>query len=136
MTAPTQLVSLRLSEDDIARLEQRVGLDGTRSRSDVIRLAIKSLLDDEPLKAGMGRVTIDLGQDVMPQIEAVHALTGMDAMLTRQGLDLALRHQLQARSEIDAMIDERADKARARQTIFQRGPPVNTQVRADRGDGK
>ena len=96
MTAPTQLVSLRLSEDDIARLEQRVGLDGTRSRSDVIRLAIKSLLDDEPLKAGMGRVTIDLGQDVMPQIEAVHALTGMDArMLTRQGLDLALRHQLQ-----------------------------------------
>ena len=46
MTAPTQLVSLRLSEDDIARLEQRVGLDGTRSRSDVIRLAIKSLLDD------------------------------------------------------------------------------------------
>ena len=116
MTAPTQLVSLRLSEDDIARLEQRVGLDGTRSRSDVIRLAIKSLLDDEPLKTGMGRVTIDLGQDVMPQIEAVHALTGMDArMLTRQGLDLALRHQLQARSEIDALIDERADKARARQ---------------------
>ena len=116
MTAPTQLVSLRLSEDDIARLEQRVGLDGTRSRSDVIRLAIKSLLDDEPLKVGMGRVTIDLGQDVMPQIEAVHALTGMDArMLTRQGLDLALRHQLQARSEIDALIDERADKARARQ---------------------
>jgi len=116
MTAPTQLVSLRLSEDDIARLEQRVGLDGTRSRSDVIRLAIKSLLDDEPLKAGMGRVTIDLGQDVMPQIEAVHALTGMDAkMLTRQGLDLALRHQLQARSEIDALIEERADTARARQ---------------------
>ena len=83
MTAPTQLVSLRLSEDDIARLEQRVGLDGTRSRSDVIRLAIKSLLDDEPLKAGMGRVTIDLGQDVMPQIEAVHALTGMDAGCSR-----------------------------------------------------
>ena len=64
----------------------------------------------------MGRVTIDLGQDVMPQIEAVHALTGMDArMLTRQGLDLALRHQLKARSEIDALIDERAEKAQARQ---------------------
>jgi Arc/MetJ-type ribon-helix-helix transcriptional regulator len=116
MTAPTQLVSLRLSEDDIARLEQRVGLDGTRSRSDVIRLAIKSLLDDAPLKAGMGRVTIDLGQDVVPQIEAVHALTGMDAkMLTRQGLDLALRHQLKASSEIDALIEGRADKAEARQ---------------------
>ena len=116
MTAPTQLVSLRLSEDDIARLEQRVGLDGTRSRSDVIRLAIKSLLDDAPLKAGMGRVTIELGQDVMPQIEAVHALTGMDAkMLTRQGLDLAIRHQLIERSDIDALIDARAEKARDRQ---------------------
>ena len=116
MTAPTQLVSLRLSEDDIARLEQRVGLDGTRSRSDVIRLAIKSLLDDAPLKAGMDRVTIDLGQDVVPQIEAVHALTGMDAkMLTRQGLDLAILHQLKARSDIDALIDGRAEKAEARQ---------------------
>lgn len=116
MTAPTQLVSLRLSEDDIARLEQRVGLDGTRSRSDVIRLAIKSLLDDAPLKAGMDRVTIDLGQDVVPQIEAVHALTGMDAkMLTRQGLDLAILHQLKARSDIDALIEGRAEKAEARQ---------------------
>ncbi|HII18087.1 MAG TPA: ribbon-helix-helix protein, CopG family [Candidatus Poseidoniaceae archaeon] len=116
MTAPTQLVSLRLSEDDIARLEQRVGLDGTRSRSDVIRLAIKSLLDDEPLKPGMGRVTIDLGQDVMPHIEAVHALTGMDAkMLTRQGLDLAIRDQLTVRSDIDALIEARAEKAQARQ---------------------
>jgi Arc/MetJ-type ribon-helix-helix transcriptional regulator len=116
MTAPTQLVSLRLSEDDIARLEQRVGLDGTRSRSDVIRLAIKSMLDDTPLKSGMGRVTIDLGQDVMPQIEAVHALTGMDAkMLTRQGLDLAIRNQLTERSDIDALIDARAEKAQARQ---------------------
>ena len=115
MTAPTQLVSLRLSEDDIARLEQRVGLDGTRSRSDVIRLAIKSLLDDAPLKAGMGRVTIDLGQDVMPQIEAVHALTGMDAkMLTRQGLDLAIRDQLTVRNDIDALIDARAETAKAR----------------------
>ena len=116
MTAPTQLVSLRLSEDDIARLEQRVGLDGTRSRSDVIRLAIKSMLDDTPLKSGMGRVTIDLGQDVMPQIEAVHALTGMDAkMLTRQGLDLAIRNQLTERSDIDALIDARAENAQARQ---------------------
>ena len=116
MTAPTQLVSLRLSEDDIARLEQRVGLDGTRSRSDVIRLAIKSLLDDAPLKAGMGRVTIDLGQDVMPQIEAVHALTGMDAkMLTRQGLDLAIRDQLTVRNDIDALIDARAETAKASQ---------------------
>lgn len=105
-----------MSEDDIARLEQRVGLDGTRSRSDVIRLAIKSLLDDEPLKPGMGRVTIDLGQDLMPQIEAVHALTGMDAkMLARQGMDLAVRHQLAERVTIDELIEARAEKAQARQ---------------------
>ena len=61
MTAPTQLVSLRLSEDDIAASSSAWVWTG-RSRSDVIRLAIKSLLDDELLKAGMGRVTIDLGQ--------------------------------------------------------------------------
>jgi hypothetical protein len=40
----------------------------------------------------------------------------MDAkMLTRQGLDLAIRDQLTVRSDIDALIEARAEKAQARQ---------------------
>jgi Arc/MetJ-type ribon-helix-helix transcriptional regulator len=77
MTAPTQLVSLRLSEDDIARLEARVGLDGTRSRSDVIRLAIQRLLSDAPADPDMERMTIDIGLSVKQDLRAMRKFTGM-----------------------------------------------------------
>ena len=77
MTAPTQLVSLRLSEDDIARLEERVGLDGTRSRSDVIRLAIQRLLSDAPTDPDMDRITIDIGLSVKQDLRAMRKFTGM-----------------------------------------------------------
>ena len=77
MTAPTQLVSLRLSEDDIARLEERVGLDGTRSRSDVIRLAIQRLLSDAPTDPDMDRITIDIGLSVKQDLRAMRRFTGM-----------------------------------------------------------
>jgi len=77
MTATTQLVSLRLSEDDIARLEERVGLDGTRSRSDVIRLAIQRLLSDAPTDPDMDRITIDIGLSVKQDLRAMRKFTGM-----------------------------------------------------------
>ena len=77
MTAPTQLVSLRLSEDDIARLEERVGLDGTRSRSDVIRLAIQRLLSEAPTDPDMDRITIDIGLSVKQDLRAMRKFTGM-----------------------------------------------------------
>jgi Arc/MetJ-type ribon-helix-helix transcriptional regulator len=77
MTAPTQLVSLRLSEDDIARLEERVGLEGTRSRSDVIRLAIQRLLSDAPSDPDMDRITIDIGLSVKQDLRAMRRFTGM-----------------------------------------------------------
>jgi Arc/MetJ-type ribon-helix-helix transcriptional regulator len=77
MTAPTQLVSLRLSEDDISRLEARVGLDGTRSRSDVIRLAIQRLLSDAPTDPDMDRITIDIGLSVKQDLRAMRKFTGM-----------------------------------------------------------
>jgi Arc/MetJ-type ribon-helix-helix transcriptional regulator len=77
MTAPTQLVSLRLSEDDIARLEERVGLEGTRSRSDVIRLAIQRLLNDAPSDPDMDRITIDIGLSVKQDLRAMRRFTGM-----------------------------------------------------------
>ena len=77
MTAPTQLVSLRLSEDDISRLEARVGLDGTRSRSDVIRLAIQRLLSDAPADPDMDRMTIDIGLSVKQDLRAMRKFTGM-----------------------------------------------------------
>ena len=39
MTQPTSAVSLRITEEDLARLDARIGMDGARNRSDVVRLA-------------------------------------------------------------------------------------------------
>lgn len=53
MAAPSNLISLRITEDEIAMLDSRVGLDGARSRSDVIRMAIQQFLKGQPLLPGM-----------------------------------------------------------------------------------
>ena len=47
MTTPSNLVSLRITEEEIALLDSRVGLDGARNRSDVIRQAIRSMSETD-----------------------------------------------------------------------------------------
>ncbi len=77
MPAPTQLVSLRLSEDDLMQLEGLVGLGGTRSRSDVIRLAIRRLLEEGPQDPDLERISIDIGLSVKQDLRAMRKFTGM-----------------------------------------------------------
>jgi len=52
-------------------------LDGTRSRSDVIRLAIQRLLSDAPTDPDMDRITIDIGLSVKQDLRAMRKFTGM-----------------------------------------------------------
>ena len=61
MTAPSNLVSLRITEEDMMMLDARVGLEGARNRSDVIRQAIQQFLNGQPLVQGMDSVRIPLG---------------------------------------------------------------------------
>ena len=44
MPAPTALISIRLSEEQIMSLDQRVGTDGFRNRSDVVRESVRRFL--------------------------------------------------------------------------------------------
>jgi|TARA_B100001105_G_scaffold101216_1_gene81145 metal-responsive CopG/Arc/MetJ family transcriptional regulator len=57
------MVSLRIPEDHLLALDQRVGLDGMRNRSDVIRSAIRHFLN-EPLPSLGDRVEVNLGPDL------------------------------------------------------------------------
>ena len=41
MSSPTALISLRLTEEQILGLDQRVGTDGFRNRSDVVRESVR-----------------------------------------------------------------------------------------------
>ena len=61
MANPSNLVSLRITEEEIALLEARVGIDGARNRSDVIRMAIQQFLKGQPLLTGMDSIRIPLG---------------------------------------------------------------------------
>ena len=58
MTQPTSAVSLRITEEDLALLDARVGMDGARNRSDVVRLAIQEFLHNQPLLADMKSIRI------------------------------------------------------------------------------
>ena len=40
MTTPSTLVSLRITDEENALLDSRIGLDGARNRSDVIRARV------------------------------------------------------------------------------------------------
>ena len=68
MTTPSNLVSLRITEEEIALLDSRVGLDGARNRSDVIRQAIRSFLEDQPLLPDMDTVTIPVGKSTKKRL--------------------------------------------------------------------
>ena len=58
MSQPTSAVSLRITEEDLALLDARVGMDGARNRSDVVRLAIQEFLHNQPLLTGMKSIRI------------------------------------------------------------------------------
>ena len=46
MRPPNTLISLRITDEEVALLDA-IGLDGARNRSDVIRAAIRSFLEDQ-----------------------------------------------------------------------------------------
>ena len=63
MAGVSPMVSLRIPEDYLLEIDQRVGLDGMRNRSDVIREAVRKYLAS-PLPSVGERVEVDLGPDL------------------------------------------------------------------------
>ena len=77
MTTPSTLVSLRITEEEMALLDSRVGLDGARNRSDVIRQAIRSFLEDQPLLPDMDTVTIPVGRSMKKRLGDLYEIHGV-----------------------------------------------------------
>ena len=57
------MVSLRIPEDHLMALDQRIGFDGMRNRSDVIRDAVRRLLE-QPLISHGDKVQVNLGPEL------------------------------------------------------------------------
>jgi len=84
MTAPSNLVSLRITEEDMMMLDARIGLDGARNRSDVIRQAIQQFLNGQPLVQGMDSVRIPLGHGDKRALGLLYELQGTTPEIAAQ----------------------------------------------------
>ena len=75
MSGHSPMISMRIPEDHLLELDQLVGLDGMRNRSDVIRAAIRKYLSDEHLISG-DKVEVNLGPDLSSRMEDFCKLHG------------------------------------------------------------
>ncbi|MBT4059954.1 MAG: hypothetical protein HOE69_06585 [Euryarchaeota archaeon] len=94
MSNPSQMVSVRFTEEEILEIERRIGFDGMRNRSDVIRRGVHKLLDETASGDSKTRATIRVGKAVRQQLEILEELTGMDASSAAAlGIGLLLEQQ-------------------------------------------
>ncbi|MDE0857412.1 MAG: ribbon-helix-helix domain-containing protein [Candidatus Poseidoniaceae archaeon] len=106
MTAPSNLVSLRITEEDMAMLDARVGMDGARNRSDVIRQAIQQFLNGQPLVQGMDSVRIPLGHGDKRSLGLLYELQGTTPEIAAQeGLSLYIANAVKAHAEMNTQLE-------------------------------
>ena len=114
MATPSNLVSLRITEDEIALLDARVGLDGARNRSDVIRTAIQQFLKGQPMLTGMDSVQIPIGHGDKMLLGQLYELQGTTPEAAAQeGLSLYIEQAIKSRSEMTQQLDELLAEAKS-----------------------
>ena len=76
MSGPSNLVSVRIPDDELSLLDQHVGTQGMRSRSDVIRRALRALFESQPTLPSMKSVVVELGTSQQFQLAHLHEMMG------------------------------------------------------------
>ena len=113
MTQPTSAVSLRINEEDLVLLDARVGLNGTRNRSDVIRLALQEYLHNQPLLQDMSTVRIPIGRYDQSQLAKLYELQGVTPELAAQeGLQLYITKATASLDPISTRLDAALEASR------------------------
>ena len=115
MAAPSSLVSLRITEEEMALLDSRVGVDGTRNRSDVIRAAIRSLLEGKPLLPDMDSVTIPIGRSIKDMLGDLYELHGISPeQAASQGMQDYIRKLILEEKELNQLLTDGLQEARGK----------------------
>ena len=105
MSSPTALISLRLTEEQILGLDQRVGTDGFRNRSDVVRESARFLSEVDYSSTSM---EIQVGLDLSKTLERFCALRGEDAGAVFQaGARLYMQREMEIANNLDRIIRDR-----------------------------
>lgn len=111
MSQPTTAVSLRISDEDLALLDLRVGTGGTRNRSDVVRMAIQEFLHNQPQIQDMQSVRIPVGRHDLSQLAKLYELRGVTLeQAAQEGLSLYIQKVtneiLASNNALDAVLDQ------------------------------
>ena len=107
MSGPSQMVSLRLTEEEILELDRRIGFDGMRNRSDVLRRGLHKLLEETASPDSGRRITIRVGTIVAQQLQVLERMAEIDAS-SAAGLGIALlleQKSAEMRASLDAGIE-------------------------------
>lgn len=114
MSQRTTAVSLRISDEDLGLLDDRVGTSGTRNRSDVVRLAIQEYLHNQPKLQDMQSIRIPLGRHNQLQLAKLYELSGVTAeQALQEGLFLYIQKAAKDLQETNNQLDEALAEARA-----------------------
>jgi hypothetical protein len=89
-------------------LDQMVGLDGMRNRSDVIRLAVRQLIEASPSRAVGGTISVDLGMDLTDKIEMFCGIHGdTPDQVTRAALRAHMKAEMLASDDLQTVLETR-----------------------------
>ncbi len=115
MPAPSSLVSLRITDEEMALLDSRVGIDGSRNRSDVIRAAIRSFLEDQPLLPDMDTVTIPIGKSMKSRLGDLYEMHGISAeQAASQGMQNYVRELILEEEKLNQVLTDGLQEARVK----------------------
>jgi Arc/MetJ-type ribon-helix-helix transcriptional regulator len=79
MSNPSQMISVRLTEEEILEIERRIGFDGMRNRSDVLRRGLHKLLDETATGNVGRRQTIRISKGVSQHLKMLESMLEIDA---------------------------------------------------------
>ena len=114
MAGQSPMISLRIPEDYLLELERRVGFDGMRNKSDVIREAIRRYLATPTFSSGT-RIEVELGPDLSVRLDDFCRIHGEQP-------DVVLRYAAREHiarcstddATVDAVLSKRLEELRAR----------------------
>lgn len=108
------MVSLRIPEDFLIELDQRIGLEGTRNRSDVIRDAIKRYVTNPSPSFGT-KVEVNLGPDLSVRMNdfcKIHGETSESVL--KQGARELIRRETIEGETVDRLLSSRMKEIQIR----------------------
>ncbi len=117
MSSPTTLVSLRITDEMLEVLDGHIGREGLRNRSDVLRHALQTFLQQQPKLIGLGSVTIPLGRTVQRDLANLYELDGTSPeQAALEGLQLLIESRLDRMERRSDRFDQQLADARTATT--------------------